>query len=267
MDSKFPELYDVITYIRQHLHEPISLARLSQYASYSPYHFIRIFKDQMGLTPQYFISSLRMQRAKELLLSTHFPVRDVANELGYQSLGTFTTRFSKAVGMTPSEFRHSGLHAEQHLRRLSEPSIWLSGHAASIALHDNIEGTVRSEIPFEGVVLVGLFPKPLPEGVPLYGTLARANHSFRITGVKPGIYYLMATSVSWESKASDMLLPAYTLRTRSRMPIIVRPEERVPNQDVVLYPPRLDDPPILISLPILMQRLYQRFASIGKDSN
>ncbi|WP_372630096.1 helix-turn-helix transcriptional regulator [Cohnella sp.] len=267
MSSKYPELDQVIMYIQNHLHEPISLSQLSHYAFYSPYHFIRIFKEQMGLTPQYYISSLRLQKAKELLLATPFPVREVANELGYQSLGTFTSRFSKSVGMTPSEFRSSGLHAEHHLRRLSEPAIWLPGHTTTLSLNDYIEGTVRSEIPFQGVVLVGLFRKPLPEGIPLYGTLARVNDSFRISGVKPGVYYLMATSVSWKSKANDILLPAYTLRTRSRAPIIIKPGECAHQQDVILYPPRLDDPPILISLTLLMQRLYRQFSSIGKHSN
>ena len=88
VSDKYPELIEVMKYIRQNLHEPLTIEQLSRYAAYSPFHFIRIFKEQTGLTPQYYIASLRLQKAKELLMTTDLPVRDIAMELGYQSLGT-----------------------------------------------------------------------------------------------------------------------------------------------------------------------------------
>jgi AraC family transcriptional regulator len=73
-----------------------------------------------------------------------------------------------------------------------------------------------------------------------------------------GTYYLMATSVSWGMPARDILLPHTTLRTRSKEPIIVGPYSSVPHQQVKLHVPRSDGPPILISLPLLMNHFLNR---------
>ncbi|WP_425457005.1 helix-turn-helix transcriptional regulator [Cohnella terricola] len=75
--------------------------------AYSPYHFSRLFREQVGLSPLYYVSALRLQKAKDLLIHTDFSIRDIGLEIGQMSLGTFTTRFSECVGVTPSEFRRS----------------------------------------------------------------------------------------------------------------------------------------------------------------
>ncbi|WP_426446227.1 helix-turn-helix domain-containing protein [Paenibacillus sp. S-38] len=247
------EIDEVISFIHQHMDEPLPLERLAKVAAYSPYHFTRLFKEKTGLPPLYYVSSLRLQKAKDLLLRTGWSVRDIGLEIGQQSLGTFTTRFTERVGMTPSEFRNSVQQTDNHLQALRTLQDWRSPSSAPSAF-DCIEGTVQAEVPFEGVILIGLFAKPIPEGIPLYGTLLSSLGGFCFTGVKPGTYYLMATSVSWSMQAMDVLLPQATLRTRAKTPICVSPFTRVPHQEVHLYPPRLDDPPILISLPLLMNR-------------
>ncbi|GMX65864.1 AraC family transcriptional regulator [Paenibacillus elgii] len=252
-NDKYPEIDAVIDYIHRNIYDPLPLARLAAYAGYSPFHFTRIFKERIGLPPLYYVSSLRLQKAKDLLLRTNLSVRDIGLEIGQQSLGTFTTRFTERVGVTPSDFRNSTPQADSHFRTLQGLSDWTSGHPV-IDHYARIEGTVQAEVPFEGVILIGLFPKPIPEGIPLHGTLLSSLGEFCFTGVKPGTYYLMATSVSWGMQAVDFLLPHNTLRTRSREPIVVQPYSSVPYQQVMLHVPRLDDPPILISLPLLMNR-------------
>ncbi|WP_235828004.1 helix-turn-helix domain-containing protein [Brevibacillus migulae] len=259
MTEKYPEIDEVISYIQQHLYEPLPLSRLASYVSYSPYHFTRIFKERTGLTPLYYVSAMRLQKAKDLLLHTNLTVRDIGMEIGQQSLGTFTTRFTERVGVTPAHFRNSVLQAEEQFQHLQELSRWRK--SSDIAQQMGIvEGTIRAEVPFDGVVLIGLFAKPIPEGIPLYGTLLSSLGHFCFTGVKPGTYYLMATSVAWGSQAKDFLLPYSTLRTRSRDPIIVTPYARVPHQDVMLHVPRVDDPPILISLHLLMNNFLKKQA-------
>jgi len=254
VSGKYPELIEVMRYIRDNLHEPLTVGELSRYAAYSPYHFIRIFKEQTGLTPQAWIASLRLQRAKELLMSTDLPVRDIALELGYQSLGTFTTRFGRSVGLTPAGFRESAHWAAGHLELLAEAAVWRARREP--AFGPRVEGSLRTEVPFDGIFLVGLFGKPVPDGLPDYGTLVRAGESFRFSGVKPGVYHLLATTVSWDMRTRDLLLPDMTLRARSATPIVVRPGERTPHQELTLRPPRFDDPPILVSLPLLMRLFY-----------
>jgi AraC family transcriptional regulator len=134
---------------------------------------------------------------------------------------------------------------------------WRTSHPAANQ-YARIEVTVLATVPFEGVILIGLFAKPIPEGLPLYGTVLSSEGDFCFTGVKPGIYYLMATTISWGMQAMDILLPQTTLRTRSREPIIVGTHSIVPHQQVTLHVPRPDDPPILISLPLLMSNFLKK---------
>ncbi|PTM59650.1 helix-turn-helix domain-containing protein [Desmospora activa] len=259
LTDRYTEIDEVIAYIHHHLHEPLSLSHLAKYAAYSPYHFTRIFKERTGLSPQYYISSLRLQKAKDLLLRTNLTVRDIGLEIGQQSLGTFTTRFTKRVGLTPSQFRNSTPQADHLFYALQQLRDWPAFSSTS-KQHGRMKGTVQAEVPFSGVILIGLFAKPIPEGLPLYGTLLSSLGEFCFTDVKPGTYYLMATSVSWGMQAMDFLVPYSTLRFRSKEPIIVKPDSPVPHQQVTLYPPRLDDPPILISLPLLMNIFLQRIS-------
>ncbi|UVI29481.1 helix-turn-helix domain-containing protein [Paenibacillus spongiae] len=257
MTQRYSEIDEVIAYIHRHIYDPLPLSRLANHVAYSPYHFSRLFKERMGLSPLYYVSSLRLQKAKDLLLQTNLSVRDIGLEIGQQSLGTFTTRFTERVGVTPSEFRNSSQHASSQLLSLKRLTDWHAPQYISNS-HAIIQGTVSTVIPFEGVILIGLFAKPIPEGLPLHGTLISSSGDFCFTGVKPGIYYLMATSVSWEMQAADFMLPHNTLRTRSHEPIIVGSQSYVPHQQVMLYPARIDDPPILISLPLLMNNFLNR---------
>lgn len=257
--DRYSEIDEVIAYIHENIYEPLPLSRLAQHAGYSSFHFTRIFKERIGLSPLYYASSHRLQKAKDLLLHTNMSIRDVGLEIGQQSLGTFTSRFTERVGVTPSEFRHSALQVDDQMRSLQELDDWRKLEI-STNKYDRIEGTINAEIPFKGVILIGLFAKPIPEGLPLYGTLLSSLGHFCLTGVKPGTYYLMATSVSWGMQASDVLLPQNTLRTRSKEPITVTGCLSVPHQQVMLYTPRPDDPPILISLPLLMNNFLKQVA-------
>lgn len=254
------EIDRAVAYIHQYLHEPLSLSQLARVVAYSPYHFSRMFKARVGLTPQYYVSSLRLQRAKELLLYTHLSIRDIGLEIGQQSLGTFTTRFTHRVGVTPACFRASRLQADRGMRRLSQLHTRHRWTLPSVSPQARIQGVVQAVELFEGIIFVGLFPKPIPEGLPLYGTVLPALGPFNFQEVNPGTYYLMATSVSWQMAPVDYLIPRTTLRTRSRVPIVVQHDVPVPDQIVTLFPPRLDDPPILISLPMLMDRFLRRLS-------
>ncbi|GHH98700.1 helix-turn-helix transcriptional regulator [Neobacillus kokaensis] len=260
--SRQIEMKEAIHYIQTHLYDHITLDILASHVSYSPYHFSRIFKEETGLSPLYFVSSMRLQRAKELLLNTNMSVRDISLEIGQQSLGTFTTRFSKSDGVTPAYFRNTQEQAENLLNSLHglERETKLQ-HSVNSFL--SVNGTVFTEEEFEGVILVGLFPKPIPEGLPLYGTLLFFLGEFQFHNVKPGLYYLFATSVPWGMKAQNFLVPHTTLRYKPTGPILVTGNVQVPHQELHLRAAQLDDPPILISIPRLMDNFLQRI----KDSN
>ena len=251
MNERYSEIDEVIAFIHENIYDPLPLSRLAAYAAYSPYHFTRIFKEKTGIPPLYYVSSLRLQKAKDLLLRTNLSVRDIGLTVGQQSLGTFTTRFTERVGVTPSDFRNKAQQADEHLRSLQKINDWREPQLIT-SPYSTVEGTIHAVRPFQGIILIGLFAKPIPEGLPIHGTLLSSVGQFCFTGVKPGTYYLMATTLSWGMNAMDILIPQATLRTRTKEPIVVGPAAGVHYREVMLHEPRPDDPPILVSLPVLM---------------
>jgi AraC-like DNA-binding protein len=84
---------------------PLNLDALSGAACFSRYHFIRLFKRAFNRTPHQYLVEKRIERAKELLASSHLSVTDVCFEVGFQSLGSFSTLFHKRVGASPLIYR------------------------------------------------------------------------------------------------------------------------------------------------------------------
>jgi len=86
-------------------HERVSLADSACQAYLSPFYFSRLFTEVFGETPHEFVTRLRIARAKRLLLSDHSSVTDICFEVGYESLGSFSTRFHTLTGLSPAAFR------------------------------------------------------------------------------------------------------------------------------------------------------------------
>jgi AraC-like DNA-binding protein len=85
--------------------EKITLERAAEEACLSPFHFQRVFCRVFGETPHDFVTRLRMDTAKRLLVSGEMPVTRICMEIGYSSVGTFSARFAAQEGQPPSEYR------------------------------------------------------------------------------------------------------------------------------------------------------------------
>lgn len=92
-------------YIADNFQVPLSLSDIAKYSYMSPYHFLRVFKQTYGETPNEFLSRLRLERAKKMLISENFSVSEICEKVGYTSLGSFSTLFSNQVGMAPTIYR------------------------------------------------------------------------------------------------------------------------------------------------------------------
>jgi AraC family transcriptional regulator len=82
----------------------LSLRTMAEIAQLSPYHFARTFRRVTGIPPGEIQTTVRLERAKQLLLTTDLSVTGVCFEVGYESLGTFTTRFTQLVGLSPTRW-------------------------------------------------------------------------------------------------------------------------------------------------------------------
>jgi AraC-like DNA-binding protein len=85
--------------------EAIDLERIAAAADFSRFHFLRLFKDAYGETPHAYLTRCRLDRAKELLAATDLPVTQICFEVGFSSLGSFSSLFSRHVGHSPDRFR------------------------------------------------------------------------------------------------------------------------------------------------------------------
>jgi AraC-like DNA-binding protein len=94
-----------IEQMRRQLAEPLHLADLARVASFSPFHFHRLFRDVTDMTPARFLAALRMAEARRRLLHSQATVTAISGQVGYTSAGTFTTQFTRLVGTSPAQFR------------------------------------------------------------------------------------------------------------------------------------------------------------------
>jgi AraC-like DNA-binding protein len=84
---------------------PLDLNALASEAGYSKFHFARLFATAYGETPRAYLSRRRIERAKDLLRSANLSVTEICMLVGFESLGSFSTRFAALVGQSPSDYR------------------------------------------------------------------------------------------------------------------------------------------------------------------
>lgn len=85
--------------------EPLDVERIARDIGMSAGHFSRQFRQAYGEAPYSYLMTRRIERAMALLRRGDLSVTDVCFAVGFQSLGTFSTRFSELVGMPPSAYR------------------------------------------------------------------------------------------------------------------------------------------------------------------
>jgi AraC family transcriptional regulator len=95
----------VTEYIDAHLSERPRISDLAALVSLTRYHFIRSFKQAVGMPPHQFMIGRRVERAKEMLANQEQTVASVAEQTGFGTPVQLTRAFRRVVGSTPSEFR------------------------------------------------------------------------------------------------------------------------------------------------------------------
>ncbi len=92
-------------FIREHHAEDLSLPQVAQVAHVNHFHFCRLFKRATGLTFTNFLSRVRIERSKNLLINPQLRVSEIAYEVGFQSLTHFNRVFQRILGQSPTEYR------------------------------------------------------------------------------------------------------------------------------------------------------------------
>lgn len=192
--------------------EPLTLKEIAAEVFVSPYHFSRVFARSTGVTPGRYLTCVRLFAAKRLLLTTDLTVSDIVCSVGYNSVGTFTSRFTRAVGMSPTQYRdpkvaellvvasheYSCLPDADEMRRARSLKPHMPGPSHTIS------GSL--EIPEEAGpsdVLVAVYPEVVPQGSPVaYEVLSAREHAeFTIADVPMGPHTIIATAVPKADRA------------------------------------------------------------------
>ncbi len=101
----FARLQKVLSHIREHLEEDLSVPALAALAGVSVAHFRRLFLAAMGTPPHRYVLATRLEYARKLLATTSLPIAQVADTCGFSSQSHFTACFRTAHASTPAEYR------------------------------------------------------------------------------------------------------------------------------------------------------------------
>jgi AraC-like DNA-binding protein len=85
--------------------EPLGVDDLASVAGLSRAHFSREFRRAFGESPHAYLLTRRLERAAALLRNTDRPVADICLSVGLQSVGSFTTSFTRTFGVSPTAYR------------------------------------------------------------------------------------------------------------------------------------------------------------------
>lgn len=107
-DSVMPEnIRYLIKYMERNFTRPLTLDFLSDFANVSKYYLSREFKKYTGFSPNDYLITLRINKAKFLLSNTALPAIKIAHEVGIYDKNNFTNLFKRKTGMTPIQYRNS----------------------------------------------------------------------------------------------------------------------------------------------------------------
>jgi AraC-like DNA-binding protein len=241
--------------MQTHLQEVLTLEDLASVACQSPAHFSRVFRRLIGTPPVEYLTALRFQRARQLLLMTSLTSTDICFEVGFTSPGTFTSRFTQRVGVSPRQLRQRAQAFEPVPRALTaRRPLDTEGVPGNVPGRHQIFGSIDAPATFQGTIYVGLFGSPIPQGKPVRCTRLEApgpGH-YLLSDVADGVYYLRAAAFPLATDLLSSLLPAEKLLLgNTPRPVRIQASRVTSDLDLALHPPRLGDLPLVMGLPLL----------------
>ena len=105
-------IHGITRFLQEHLTEEISLSVLAEEFHLNPQYISQLFKSEIGVNFLTYLTNLRMERAKKLLLTTALSIAEVSEQSGYADYRVLTKVFKKTEGITPSQYRRDFLENE-----------------------------------------------------------------------------------------------------------------------------------------------------------
>lgn len=232
-------LQAVLRLARERASEGLTVADLADEAGYSPFHFTRLFSRSVRLSPGQYLTAVRIDAAKRLLLADTVPVIDVATAVGFDSLSSFARRFRQTVGLPPGRLRRLADEvADSPLTpfRLGDP------RHRSVRVRMNVPDAVRPAPRIQ--IWAGWFPQLAPMGVPRGGVLLDRADEVEIP-LCPGYPWLLANVLSASEEAAEQIAPTVPIVAFHPVPITE------PCTVTLTFSPANSSVPVLTALPSL----------------
>ena len=102
--------------LESRFNQKIGLREMGQAVSLSPWRLAHLFKSEIGVSPQRYLTLVRLQKAKDRLEHGFLPVREIAVSVGIPNPSQFTRIFKAAYGMSPAQYRRTFLQIEPILQ-------------------------------------------------------------------------------------------------------------------------------------------------------
>lgn len=245
-------------HMQSHLDASHSCADLAKVAALSPFHFNRVFRRLTGIPPANFLAALRLESAKELIVNTELNITDICYDVGYTSLGTFVSRFTHFVGVSPGMLRRMThrFAFDELLRDIGDGRAQMTAVGGRPA----VEGAVEVDRHFRGGIFVALYDTMLPHARPLACAILRRSGRFRLHDFDQGRNRIvMAAAIPDDAGRNAYLNKGATLRAAYGPFHMTDPAAR--QIRLTLRPAAHFDPPILVALPAMMLANVSRAAA------
>jgi AraC-like DNA-binding protein len=104
-------------YIDENFREAIDLDKIAGQACLSRFHFHRLFTKVYKITPHQYLTQKRINKAKDLLDKDTLSVTAICNEVGFESIGSFSILFKKEIGFAPTYYRNMAWLKQQQQKK------------------------------------------------------------------------------------------------------------------------------------------------------
>ncbi|HEX3592800.1 MAG TPA: helix-turn-helix transcriptional regulator [Pseudonocardiaceae bacterium] len=237
MDHIIQAVERAIDTMQNRLGDNLTIDDLAHSAMFSKFHFSRVFQRTTGVSPGRFLSAMRLAEAKRLLLTTSITVADIGHQVGYNSVGTFSSRFRSSVGVSPITYRQLGGVAT----RIPDDGRYTTENGTTV-VRGRVHGPHGVTL---GSVFLGVFPHRVPEGVPAGHTVLGGPGPYQLPKVPAGTWYLVAYATGAAADGAEVRyvscsgpFPTEAGTAARLVDVRLRPESRM-------------DPPLLLALPDL----------------
>jgi len=244
-----PAVLEAARFLAANAERRVLLGDVADHVAYSPWHLAHAFRDDLGLSPGRYLASWRFQRAKRLLVATDAKVVDVCHAVGCESLGSFTSRFSADVGVSPTAFRRlPDLLAATPPRPVSRPGS--AAPASTVAGWVGVAPEALAALGGRASVYVGLFDRHVASGTPVSGALLPEPGPFSLGGVPAGWWWLLGAALPATADPAAQLLPTLAV-VGATGPLFVGELPACHRADLYLGVAGPWTPPVVVALPPL----------------